>query len=78
MNHSYHEMIIGHGKCFTIVLIARNPARFPLAHYEPDYHMAQFLATKMALERRHRHVVAIPVDDIETLDRYFLEIASLL
>jgi glucose-6-phosphate isomerase len=78
MNHSYHEMIIGHGKCFSIVLIAAKPAHFALAHYEPDYHMAQFLATKMALERRGRHVVAIPVDDLESLDQYFLEVASFL
>ena len=61
MNHSYHEMIIGHGKCFSIVMIAEKQAHFPLAHYEPDYHMAQFLATRMALERRGRHVVAVPI-----------------
>jgi glucose-6-phosphate isomerase len=78
MNHSYHEMIIGHGKCFSIVLIAAKQTHFALAHYEPDYHMAQFLATKMALERRGRHVVAVPVDDLESLDRYFLEVASFL
>ncbi len=78
MNHSYHEMIIGHGRCFSIILIAARPAHFALAHAEPDYHIAQFIATKMALERRGRHVVAVPVDDPAALDQYFLEVASLL
>lgn len=76
MNHSYHEMIIGHGKCFSMVFIAAHPERFALAQYEPDYHMAQFLATKMALEKRHRKVVAIPVESVEALDRYFAAFAS--
>lgn len=76
MNHSYHEMIIGHGRCFSIVMTAARQTRFPAAHYEPDYHMAQFLSTKLALERRGRHVVAFPVEAIENLDAYFLEVAS--
>jgi glucose-6-phosphate isomerase len=78
MNHSYHEMIIGHGKCFSILTIWARQTHFALGHCEPDYHMAQFLATKMALEKRGRHVVAFPIDDMEDLDRYFLEVASFL
>ena len=78
MNHSYHEMIIGHGRCFSIVMTAAKQTRFPAAHYEPDYHMAQFLATKLALERRGRHVVAFPVEQPEMLDDYFLAVASYL
>ncbi len=83
MNHSYHEMIIGHGKCFTTVLISEKQARFPAAQYEPDYHMAQFLATKMALERKGRHVVAMVIKDLGDaslgrLDDFFREAASKL
>ncbi len=81
MNHSYHEMIIGHGKCFTTVLISEKQARFPAAGYEPDYHMAQFLATKMALARKGRHVVAIVIRDLTEasllkVDQYFQEVAT--
>ena len=78
MNHSYHEMIIGHGRCFSIVMTAADQVRFPAAHYEPDYHMAQFLATKLALERRGRKVAAFPVEAPEMLDEYFLAVASYL
>lgn len=56
MNHSYHEMIIGHGKCFSTILIADG--------CREDYHRAQFLATIMALEQRQRPVVAIVLKDL--------------
>ncbi len=83
MNHSYHEMIIGHGKCFSTILISEKQSRFPAAGYEPDYHMAQFLATKMALERKGRHVVALVVKDLTDasllkLDEFFREAAAKL
>ncbi|MGI8990002.1 MAG: hypothetical protein ACR2I2_10505 [Bryobacteraceae bacterium] len=83
MNHSYHEMIIGHGKCFSTILISEKQSRFPAAGYEPDYHMAQFLATKMALERKGRHVVALVVKDLTEgsllkLDEFFREAAAKL
>ncbi len=78
MNHSYHEMVIGHGRCFSIVMTAAKQARFPAAHYEPDYHMAQFLATKLALEQRGRLVSAFTVDDVEMLDEYFQQVAKFL
>lgn len=77
MNHSYHEMVIGHGRCFSIVLLSekQNP--------QADYHMAQFLATKLALERKQRLVRAILVKDlssesIETLEEFFSETARLV
>jgi hypothetical protein len=74
MNHSYHEMIIGYGKCFSTILIA-DPS-------EPaDYHCAQFLATQMALEERGRAVVSITLRDLEegslrALDEFFRQAAT--
>ena len=77
MNHSYHEMVIGHGRCFSIVLLPEkdNP--------QAEYHVAQFLATKLALERKQRLVRAILVKDlssesIETLEDFFSEAARLV
>jgi glucose-6-phosphate isomerase len=83
MNHSYHEMIIGHGGCFSIVLLSEKQTRFPTAGYEPTYHMAQFLATKQALEQKGRVVRAILVkdlspDSIKVLEQFFSETAALL
>lgn len=83
MNHSYHEMIIGHGRCFSVVLLSEKQARMPGIGYEPDYHMAQFLATKLALERKGRLVRAILVKDlsgesIEKLEEFFAETAAQL
>jgi glucose-6-phosphate isomerase len=78
MNHSYHEMVIGHGRCFSIVMTAAQQTRFPAAHYEPDYHMAQFLATKLALEERGREVIAFAVEETGTFEAYFQEVASFL
>ena len=40
MNHSYHEMIIGHGGCFSTIVSTENTG-------EADYHQAQYLATQM-------------------------------
>jgi len=76
MNHSFHEMIIGHGKCFSLVLAARKQTRFSVAQYEPDYHMAQFLATKQALERRNRNVIAFLADDLDDLAEWFQVLAT--
>jgi hypothetical protein len=83
MNHSYHEMIIGHGRCFSIVILSQEQTRFTLAAYEPDYHMAQFLATRLALERKGRVVRAILVKDLSpeslhALGEFFSEAAALL
>lgn len=83
MNHSFHEMIIGHGRCFSIVVLSEEQTRYATAGYEPDYHMAQFLATKQALERKGRVVRAILVKDLsfeslEALDQFFAATAAAL
>ncbi|MGH9630699.1 MAG: hypothetical protein ACRD7E_20490, partial [Bryobacteraceae bacterium] len=83
MNHSYHEMIIGHGKCLSTVLISEKQERIPAAAYTADYHRAQYLATLMALAERGRHVVAIMVKDLEnptlaSLDDFFRQVQAAL
>jgi glucose-6-phosphate isomerase len=70
MNHSYHEMIIGHGKCFSTIVFAEKQ------EHGADYHSAQFLSTKLALEQRGRPVVAIVLKDLSerslaALDEFF-------
>ena len=64
MNHSYHEMIIGHGRCFSTVLLSKKQDAMPSIAYDAEYHVAQFLATRMALAERRRPVVAIVVNDL--------------
>jgi hypothetical protein len=83
MNHSYHEMIIGHGKCFSTVLLSEKAERLAAAEYTADYHRAQFLATQMALAERGRYVVSITVKDLEeaslaALETFFRQVATLL
>jgi glucose-6-phosphate isomerase len=83
MNHSYHEMIIGHGRCFTTVLLSEKSERIVAANYTADYHRAQFLATQMALAERGRYVVALLVKDLEAaslneLDEFFKRVAQSL
>ncbi len=83
MNHSYHEMIIGHGRCVSIVLFSDRQDSFAAAGHSADYHTAQFLATQMALAERGRTVCAIVLKDLEqptltALDQYFREVAKLL
>ena len=81
MNHSYHEMVIGHGRCLSTVLLSEKGDSVPDADYRPDYHRAQFLATQMALEQRGRLVVAITVKDLgeaslHALDEFFRQTAA--
>ncbi len=81
MNHSYHEMIIGHGKCFSTVLISDASEQIPVIGYTADYHRAQFLATLMALAQRNRPVVAIVLRDLEegtlaALEEFFRQAAK--
>ncbi len=83
MNHSYHEMVIGHGKALSTVLLSEKAERIPAAGYTADYHRAQFLATQMALAERGRFVVAITLKDLESatlsaLDDFFHQTAVLL
>jgi glucose-6-phosphate isomerase len=81
MNHSYHEMIIGHGKCFSTVLYSEKQEQVAAAGYTADYHVAQFLSTKLALEERKRAVVAITLKDLSdrslaALDGFFHQAAN--
>jgi glucose-6-phosphate isomerase len=83
MNHSYHEMIIGHGGCFSTVLLSERAASLAEAGYTADYHRAQFLATQMALAERSRPVVSLLVRDLEeptlsALDEFFRQSARYL
>jgi hypothetical protein len=73
MNHSYHEMIIGHGRCFSTVLLSRKQESIRSVNYTAEYHVSQFLATRMALARRHRPVVAIVVNDLSERSRAALD-----
>ena len=80
MNHSYHEMIIGRGRCFSTVLVSEKADSLPAADYTADYHQAQFLATQMALAERGRPVVAITLRDLEdasqaSLEAFFRQVA---
>ncbi len=83
MNHSYHEMVIGHGHAFSTVLLSERSATLPEAEYTAGYHKAQFLATQMALAERQRPVVSITVKDLEpaslaALDEFFRQTARYL
>jgi glucose-6-phosphate isomerase len=83
MNHSYHEMIIGHGKCFSTVLISDAAQEIPAIGYTAAYHRAQFLATILALAARGRAVVAITLRDLEeatlaALEEFFRQAAKYL
>src|SRR4029453_14562267 len=69
MNHSYHEMIIGHGRCFSTVLLSRKQESIRSVNYASEYHVSQFLATRMALAQRRRPVVAILVNDVSKKSR---------
>lgn len=80
MNHSYHEMIIGHGKCFSTILCAAKSESLAMCDYTAGYHKAQFLATQMALAERGRRVVALVLKDLEpatlaALDEFFGQVA---
>jgi hypothetical protein len=81
MNHSYHEMIIGHGRCFSTVLLSTNSESIPAVNYTADYHKAQFLATQSALAERGRSVVALLLRDLQeptlvALEDFFREVAA--
>ena len=83
MNHSYHEMIIGHGKCFSTIVISDADTGIDEIDHTPDYHRAQFLATVSALAQRKRPVAAIALRDLEAptlkaLDEFFRQAARYL
>jgi len=76
MNHSYHEMIIGHGGCFSTIVSAEGGEK-------ADYHRAQTLATQMALAERGRAVVSLALRDLDdaslrALYEFFRQAATLI
>lgn len=81
MNHSYHEMIIGHGRCFSTVLISEKSESIPEIGHTGDYHRAQFQATLLALAERGRPAVSITVKDLDdgtlaALEEFFQQAAK--
>ncbi|MCE5308930.1 MAG: hypothetical protein LLG20_14930 [Acidobacteriales bacterium] len=83
MNHSYHEMIIGRGRCFSTVLLAEKDECAPASPYEATYHRAQYLATQIALAERGCPVVSITLNDLSdatlaALQAFFHEAAAAL
>ncbi len=83
VNHSYHEMIIGHGRYFSTILMAETVEQPREIEYSPDYHRAQFLSTIQALEDRGRAVTAITLKDLEAstldaLEEFFHQAAASL
>jgi hypothetical protein len=58
------ELLDSHDNCFTILVISASQSRFALAAFEPDRHIADFLAARLALEKQHRLVRAILVKDL--------------
>ena len=83
MNHSYHEMIIGHGGGFSTIVLSDRQDTFKSLGYRPDYHRAQWLATVLALEERGRAVVPLTIRDLsensrDTLREFFSEVTKRL
>lgn len=83
MNHSYHEMIIGRGRCFSTVLIAENCDRASRDPNDAAYHRAQYMATQMALAEKGCPVVSIALGDLSdatlaALEMFFHEAAVAL
>ena len=64
MNHSYHEMIIGHGKCFSTILISDAAEEMREIGIRPII-IARSSGNAMALAERGRAVVSITLRDLE-------------
>ena len=82
-NHSCQEMILGHGRCLSTVVLSEAQEPLAAARYAPDYHVAQFLAAQVALAERGRPVVAITLRNLgetslRTLEEFFHRAASSL
>jgi hypothetical protein len=74
-------LLMGNTGNFTILIFPALQNRFALAQYEPDRHIAEFLAAKLALEKQHRQVRAILVKDLSVesaavLEEFFSQTAS--
>ena len=83
MNHSYHEMIIGHGGALSTIVLSDEQDTFERLDYGPDYHRAQWLATVLALLERGRPVIPLTIRDLSensraTLREFFSEVAKRL
>lgn len=81
MNHSYHEMVIGHGRALSTIVISEKSEKLPAADYTAEYHRAQYLATQMALSERGRFVVSLSLRDLEessleALNEFFHQVAA--
>jgi hypothetical protein len=81
MNHTCHEMVVGHGRCLSTVLISEKAESIPGTGYTADYHRAQFLAVQAALEQRGRLAVSITLRDLaetslKALDAFFRQAAA--
>lgn len=69
MNHSYHEMIIGHGGALSTIVLSDRQDTFKRLDYDPDYHRAQWLATVLALLERGRPVIPLTIRDTSESSR---------
>jgi len=81
MNHTCHEMVAGHGRCLSTVLISEKAESSPATGSSADYNRAQFLAVQAALEQRGRLVVSITLRDLtetslKALDEFFRQAAA--
>lgn len=54
-----------HGKCLCTLVISEAQEYLPAARYSADHHVAQFLATRLALAERNRPAVAITLKNLE-------------
>ena len=71
------------GRCFSTVLLPEKQEQLAQARYAPDYHVAQFLATQVALAESGGAVVAVILRDLEearlrALEEFFHRAASYL
>lgn len=83
MNHSFHEMIIGHGGALSTIALSDRQDNYKRLDYDPDYHRAQWLATVLALLERGRPVVPLTIRDTsessrKNLREFFAEVARRL
>mgnify|MGYP005850389539 CR=1 FL=1 len=83
MNHAYHEMIIGHGRCFSTVIMPAESGQLPEAGYTANCHRAQYLATQLALAGRGRHVAGMLIkntdeESVSALEDFFRQAGTAL
>jgi len=74
-------MLLDRGDRFSILIMPATQNRFALAQYEPERHIAEFLATKLALENQRRQARAILVKDLSVesiaiLEEFFSQTAK--